>query len=284
MKKMKIKDWCCVFGFVLTAVSAYPQFVKDSGPDGPGSSNLQIGYSKTTSIVFQYPIKSIDRGSQDIISQKAKGVENVLLVKAGKPNFQQSNITVVTADAKLYHFILNYDEQSPDLNVVVGSSAAVNREILFSLENENQQKIEQYATLALFKKKKTENVKRSKYDIKLELTGVSIHQDILYFRFCLGNASKINYDIDQLRFFIRDQRKSKRTASQEIEVLPLHATSAVTVIPDRSEVHIAYALSKFTIPEKKYLSIQLIEKNGGRQLELNLKNRDLNNPDVLNHL
>ena len=114
------------------------------------------------------------------------------------------------------------------------------------------------------------------------MNGIFIHQDVLYFRLVLGNTSQINYDIDQLRFFIRDQRKSKRTASQEIEILPLFSTSNSMLIPDKSEVNLVYALSKFTIPEKKYLTIQLIEKNGGRQLEIDIKNNDLIDLDVLN--
>jgi|GEM_PF-4265025 len=64
--------------------------------------------------------------------------------------------------------------------------------------------------------------------------------------------------------------------------MPLYSTSNSVVIPDKSEVNIVYALSKFTIPEKKYLTIQLIEKNGGRQIEIDVKNNDLINLDVLN--
>ncbi|MCA1919330.1 MAG: DUF4138 domain-containing protein, partial [Flavobacterium piscis] len=102
--------------------------------------------------------------------------------------------------------------------------------------------------------------------------GIFIHQDVLYLRVVLENKSKINYDIDQLRFFIRDQRKSKRTASQEIEILPLYTTSSSAVIPYKSEVTKVCAVEKFTIPENKYLTLQLIEKNGGRHLEVNINN------------
>lgn len=120
--------------------------------------------------------------------------------------------------------------------------------------------------------------------MKLAVSGIFIHQDVLYLRLVLGNTSKINYEIDQLRFFIRDRKKSKRTASQEIEIVPLYSTLNTAVIPDRSEMIIVYALSKFTIPEKKYLTIQLIEKNGGRQIEIDVKNNDLINLDVLSSL
>ncbi|MBZ4040967.1 MULTISPECIES: conjugative transposon protein TraN [Flavobacterium] len=280
---MKNNNWMNLVCLLLSVLSGYAQLInRDLDFNQDQFKNVQIAYSKTTSIVFPYSIKSIDKGSQDILMQKAKGVENILLLKAANQNFMQTNITVVTADSRLYVFVLNYDEVCPDLNIKADNSAIVNNDILFSLDNENQKKIEQYSKLALFKKKKIGGLKRSRFDINLSVNGIFIHQDVLYFRLVLGNASKINYDIDQLRFFIRDQRKSKRTASQEIEILPLFSTSNSMQIPDKSEVNLVYALSKFTIPEKKYLTIQLIEKDGGRQLEIDIKNNDLIDLDVLN--
>lgn len=282
---MKIRNWTFMLYCLLTMLSGYAQFINEKiGLNQEEFKNLQIGYSKTTSIVFPYAIKSIDKGSPDVLMQKAKGVENILLVKAAKENFNQTNLTVVTADNRLYVFVLNYDESCPDLNIKADNTAVVSGNILFSMENDNQKKIEQYAGLALSKKKKLEGLKRSRFEMKLDVTGIFIHQDVLYFRLVLGNNSKINYEIDQLRFFIRDRKKSKRTASQEIEVIPLYSTSASSVIPDKSEVNIVYAVSKFTIPEKKYLTIQLIEKNGGRHIEIDVKNNDLINLDVLNSL
>jgi conjugative transposon TraN protein len=280
---MKNNNWMNLVCLLLSILSGNAQLINgvvDFNQDQ--FKNVQIAYSKTTSIVFPYAIKSIDKGSQDILMQKAKGVENILLLKAAKQNFIQTNITVVTADSRLYVFVLNYDEVCPDLNIKADNSAIVNNDILFSLDNENQKKIEQYSKLALFKKKKISGLKSSRFDINLSVNGIFIHQDVLYIRLVLGNTSQINYDIDQLRFFIRDQRKSKRTASQEIEILPLFSTSNSMLIPDKSEVNLVYALSKFTIPEKKYLTIQLIEKNGGRQLEIDIKNNDLIDLDVLN--
>jgi conjugative transposon TraN protein len=282
---MKIRNWTFMLCCLLTMLSGYAQFINEKiGLNQEEYKNLQIGYSKTTSIIFPYAIKSIDKGSPDVLMQKAKGVENILLVKAAKENFNQTNLTVVTADNRLYVFVLNYDESCPDLNIKADNTAVVSGNILFSMENDNQKKIEHYASLALSKKKKLEGLKRSRFEMKLNVTGIFIHQDLLYFRFVLGNNSKINYEIDQLRFFIRDRKKSKRTASQEIEVIPLYSTSASSVIPDKSEVNIVYAVSKFTIPEKKYLTIQLIEKNGGRHIEIDIKNNDLINLDILNSL
>ena len=106
----------------------------------------------------------------------------------------------------------------------------------------------------------------------------------MYFRLVLSNLSNINYAIDQLRFFTHDQKKSKRTASQEIEMFPLLSTSKVKTIPGQSEITVVFALPKFTIPEKKYFAIQLIEKGGGRTIELDVENARLDHIEVLSSL
>ncbi|MFC4478943.1 conjugative transposon protein TraN [Flavobacterium chungangensis] len=269
---MKRINYLFLMSLLLVSVWAHPQlksretvFYQDH------YENLQIGYSKTTSIVFPYPIKSIDKGSTDVLVQKAKGVENILLVKAARQYFFQTNLTVVTSDAKLYVFVLNYNEDCPDLNINAENALAASKEVLFTLVNENQKKIEQSASLALSKKIKTSGLQKTKFQLKLEVNGIFIHEDVLYLRVVIENKSKISYDIDQLRFFIRDQRKSKRTASQEIEIQPLYCTSSSAVIPDKSEVVKVFALEKFTIPDNKLLTLQLQEKNGGRHLEVNIK-------------
>jgi conjugative transposon TraN protein len=273
-----IKSWFTIGLFIITiSISAQHE-------SNLKANNVQLSYSKTTSIVFPYAIKSVDKGSQDILVQKAKGVENILLLKAGKQNFIQTNLTVVTADGKLHVFVLNFDELCPTLNLTAGSIWNNNKNVVFSIENGNQKEIEQYAQLALSKKKKVSGLKATQYSILLQVSGIFIHQDVMYFRILLGNNTRINYDIDQLRFFIRDQKKSKRTASQEIEVYPISATSNILKIADESEVTAVFAFPKFNIPEKKYFTIELMEKNGGRNLELNIRNRQLINLEVLNVL
>ena len=138
--------------------------------------------------------------------------------------------------------------------------------------------------LALSKKNKVSGLNSRRSEIVMKVDGIFIHQDVMYFRVFLGNDSKINYDVDQLRFFIRDQRKSKRTASQEIEIMPLFNTGDFSRISDNSKITAVFALPKFTIPEKKKFTMQVFEKNGGRHLELNIKNRNLVNLGILGNL
>jgi conjugative transposon TraN protein len=245
------------------------------------SDSLAIGYSKTTTIVFPYAIKSVDRGNGAVLVQKVKGGENIFQLKAAQHEFTETNLTVVTSDDQLYSFVLNYDEQTPVLNLVVSKAKQSLPEPWDSAENENEAVLQSYAALASYEKKKVHGIKDNKYNMLLQLNGLFIHENVMYYRIIVENNSNINYDISQLRFFIRDQIKVKRTASQEIEIKPLYILNNTSVIEGKTAVCFVFALANFTIPEEKYLAIQLMEDKGRRHLELQVNNKRLMQLGVL---
>ncbi len=236
------------------------------------TQEIQISYSNTTSLVFPHPILSVDRGSADILAQKAKGVQNVLQLKAAQEDFSKTNLTVITSDGMLYCFSLCYEEHPPLLTFSFASMQHPGK-IVLDDELINAEEVKRNAELALHERSTSTIYKQEEYGIGLALTGRYIHDDIIYYRIRLSNTSPISYDIGQLRFFVRDQKRSKRTASQEIEILPVAVIPDAMKIAAHSDLTIVYALPKFTIPDKKNLIIELAEKHGGRHLQLKLKNR-----------
>ena len=278
MKKFNVMVMVYVLLFTVgsSAQQISKNILSEITPD-----SLKIGYSKTTNIVFPFAIKSVDRGSEDVLVQKGKGFENILQIKAAKQEFVPTNLTVVTADGKLYSFLLSYDEQNPQLNLSVNTTEPLKQHVLFSSGSGNEQELQLYSKLAFYDKCRIRGEKESEYGIKLHLNGIFIQNDVMYYRIVVVNHSKIKYDIDQFRFFIRDSKKVKRTASQEIEIAPLHILNNYETIDEESENTFVFAVPKFTIPEKKYLAIQLMEKNGGRYLTIQVKNKKLVQVTVL---
>ena len=86
---------------------------------------LQVSTNKTTNIIFPYDIKSVDRGSRGLLAQKAKGTQNVLQVKAAVQNFAPTNLSVITADGKLYSFAVCFAADPPLLNLSFASDSTV---------------------------------------------------------------------------------------------------------------------------------------------------------------
>ncbi|MBA2563226.1 MAG: conjugative transposon protein TraN [Chitinophagaceae bacterium] len=236
---------------------------------------LPITFYKTTNLIFPYAIKSVDRGSKDILAQKAKGVDNVLQLKAGKQGFEQTNLTVITADGKLYSYLLDYSDTPGVLNIRFTSKAETKRETFFPNTIISETQMQAEAETVINETRNIHGIKDKSYGIKILIDGLFINDDVLYCRIMLQNNSNINYGIEQLRFYIRDQKKSKLTATQELEINPLYVNGDTAVVTAQTEKVFVFALPKFTIPDKKYLAIELMEKSGGRHLKLKVSNRTI---------
>lgn len=238
------------------------------------SYHVTVAFSKTTNIIFPYSIVSVDIGSRNVLAQKAKGVENILQIKAAKDSFPQTNISIITADGKLTSFLVDYAKQPSVLNLSLTGTGGQNT-ISIPSESINQEQLEHLATMAAESKTKIRGIKDKAFGACLKLNGLFIHEDIMLLRFNIANKTNINYDIDQLRLYIRDQKKSKRTATQEIEILPVLVQNNIGKVAGQSDNTLVFVVPKFTIPDKKYLAVQLMEKNGGRHLELHVKNKKI---------
>jgi conjugative transposon TraN protein len=250
----------CVQSFKTTIIEPY---------------HLFITFNKTTNLIFPYSIKSVDRGSRDVLAQKAKGVENILLVKAGRENFTETNLSVITSDGKLYSFILNYSNNPSLLNISFTKDTS-SEEIVSLLQAGNDEAQMQLISEQIAKEKRMFHaIHDYKYKIDFRLNGIYINGDVIFCQLEIKNRSNINYDIDMLRFFINDKKKSKRTASQEIEIQPLYVYGDTSVIKGQSKNIRVCTLPKFTISDNKFLSIQMMEKNGGRHLQLRVHNRTI---------
>ena len=237
--------------------------------------HLAISFYKTTNLIFPFAIKSVDRGSKDVLVQIAKGVENILQVKAAKSNFDETNLTVITSDGKLYSYIITYTSNPSVLNMRFTNAEEDKTNAFFPVTHLNEAEIKADAENVFNVDRNIRGLKNRKFGIKLLLDGLYINNEVMYYRIKIENQSNINYDVEQLRFFIMDQQKSKRTASQELKIQPLYIQGDTSVVAGQSAHTFVYAVPKFTIPDKKYLTIQLMEKDGGRNLRLIIHNKTI---------
>lgn len=238
------------------------------GYELPVTSTLGISEANTTSLLFPYPIVSVDRGSQDVLAQKPKGVENLLQIKAAQADFTQSNLTVVTSDGRLYNFLVAYEYEP--LTYAYDFSKSTESSTARFDDGKNAEQINAWASMAYHDRNRIQ-IRERNYNIALTITGMYIAGDYIFYRILLENETNIGYDVDQLRFFVRDKKISRRTASQEIELLPVSIWQAAQKVPAKGIESFVVVLPKFTIPDKKNLYLQLTEKNGGRHLLLKIK-------------
>jgi conjugative transposon TraN protein len=267
---------------ILPACRSFAQAWDVKAQSASESQAIEITYNKTTSLVFPAIIKSVDRGSRDILAQKAKGVENILQLKAARHGFPQTNLTVITGDGNIHQFTVHYTKDPnqlvlklPSLDDTRTAEEPTPPLLWRGAGGEAQMEID--ASKIVNAKRSIRFVNESKYKIRLSLRGIYIRDNIIFYHFRVSNQSNINYDVDFLRIYVQDKQKVKRTASQEVNIQPIYVLGSADKIKGRTTQEVVYALEKFTIPDAKRLVIEMFEKNGGRNLSLSIKNKTIVN-------
>lgn len=250
-----MKRFVCLMAMSWLFVSAIAQ------------TSLFITTDKTTSLVFPFAIRHVDRGTQAVLAQQVKDAPTILLVKAAEKDFPETNLSVVTDDGSVYSFTVCYSSQ-PALWV-------------HYLPVNKTRAISSYANAILDNQKTIKGIKDKKYNMKSLVKGIYIKDNVIYYQLYIENSGPVDYDIDLLRFYIKDKKKSKRTAVQENEQKPLYTAGNTSKVKAKSNSVMVFALDKFTIPDKKYLAVQIMEKNGGRHFLLKLNNKEIMKAIVL---
>lgn len=279
--------FCCTLLLPVYRGVAQPRMPEEANPQSQMQvRSIDITYNKTTSVVFPAVIKSVDRGSRDILAQKAKGVENILQLKAARHSFPQTNLTVITSDGIIYEFTVSYIKEPLQQvltmeNVSFPSRKGIERGTVIFQTDMTETQMENVASRIVNAKRSVRFVNESSFKIGLSLHGIYINENVIFYRFKVRNRSNINYDVDFLRFFIEDKQKVKRTASQEVVIKPIYVFGDVNKINGQSSCDVVYALEKFTIPDAKRLVFEMYEKKGGRNISLSIKNKTIVNARVV---
>ncbi|PZX51503.1 conjugative transposon TraN protein [Algoriphagus ratkowskyi] len=281
MNSIQIKPWGFVLGITImlsmvSSISVLAQVKLHFTTESIASTPIEISERLTTNLIFPQPIKSVDRGSRSILVQRASEAENILQVKSENTELQISNLTVITDDGQFYSFAVSYAKAPEQLNLNI-LPKTTSQLAEFPVGQISEAEVREIAKKVSVKNRRIKPIRQRKYMTGVSLIGIYIAQDLLFFQIKLENQTNINYDIEQFRFFIRDNQKSKRTASQELEQIPIKILGNIDQIPAQSTETLVVALHKFTIPDQKHLGIELMEHNGGRHLNIKVKNHNIIN-------
>jgi len=228
---------------------------------------IAISYNQTTNLIFPYAIKSVDRGSGSVLAQKAKGVENILQLKAGKEGFTPTNVSVVTADGKFYSFVLNYADQPSHLNINFAGGDPVQ----LTGEPANAWQLERVACQVL-SQPRFMGLQRSDQALNMRLNGIFLSDNNLWLKLRIGNHSQVDFQPAYMRFFLRDKKRTKRTALNETELTPVYMPP-LKITKGLSSSVWTVGFKPFTVPKHQRLVIQLGDESGGRVLLLRIKSR-----------
>lgn len=240
---------------------------------------MEVSASRTVSISFPSAIKAVDRGSAELLAQKAKAAENVLLIKAASKTMKPTSLIVITAEGQVHNFQVSYQETPSATSVqLVPTGHEPASAIISGLADQGD--LKESLQLAM---NQSPNIWLNNRAGKLafNIDGLYIKDGLMLFRLNLENLSPIDYDVETMRVYVSDKKQVKRAAIQQEDIVPVGSASTISQVKSGDHKTVVIAIPKLTLPKGKRLSISFTEQNGARHLQIDIKPRQLSNPFIL---
>lgn len=268
-----------------------------------GSYPLGISATKTTHIIFPSKIREFDAGTDYVLAQVPESVSNVLRVKANdKSDFctpgstVETNMTIITDDGNFYSFIVRHQADPEVLNINIANNLLADEQsakaqgiqrttavpvmLTAAPANERTPSRAQVSDTELRhdceriyeRKRFIRRVGASKGQISSHLTGLYVNGKVMYLQLTFQNDRDIDYDVNFVKFYLRDRDVLKRMAAQEIELTPyLTYPTNLKTIKANTNYKTVYSLPLRTLSDDKVLEIELYERDGGRHLRFRIE-------------
>ncbi|MEN0054492.1 MAG: DUF4138 domain-containing protein [Mucilaginibacter sp.] len=237
-----------------------------------------VSRDKTTALFFKSAVKVISKSTPDLeVSQKE---DALVTVKATGSAFTPSTINVQEVNtAKIYHIPVEYSYGRAGRRIEVNESTPPTPKVIKTAEYDYTQVI----TL-LAEGQRQQVVDRKKTGgVKAWLNKLSIAGNRIFFRLDIRNQSNLPYEIDFVRFYIRDLKTVARMATHEQEIVPLMATlQKKTAVAHQQAVAKVFGFHRFSLSEDQVLDVELYERNGNRNIYLQIKQKDLDDLKTIN--
>ena len=249
----------------------------------PAQNILQLSDKKSVHVVCPDKVLYVSCGDDsEIQAEILPELSNIVRVKALQPFEGQTSLTVVCA-GRIYSVaaqfgscdVLTYQLESlPSEKAFPFSGKLMPDESLRGISDQ------------FLSRKGNHTIHRStrKNGILMEVYDICIKGDALFLVIQVTNCTNMAFDVEAFNFWIADKKQQKATNVQEYLIVPDYARFELKRIPAYDSGSEVFVIEKLTIPDKRVLRIEMIEKstgNTGRKLTLELKNRDLRKSEML---
>jgi len=232
-----------------------------------------VSRDKTTALFFKSAIKIISKPSPDLELTQREGA--LITIKARSTHFVPTRINVQDVGAgKVYHIPIAYSYGRAGRKIEVdGASPMANRVV----ENTGYNYSAVVAQIAEGKRKDVADHERTG-GVKAWVDELSLAGNRIFFRLDIRNKSNLPYEIDFVRFYIRDLKTVARVATHEQEIVPLITTlHKKTSVGHQQEIAEVFGFHRFSLSKDQALNVELYERNGNRHLYLQIRRKDLDN-------
>lgn len=244
---------------------------------GIAQNRIEICQNKATHLIAEEKVTYVQVGDPEkLIAEVVPGQPNMVRVKAINAFEGESSLTLVSAN-RSYSLFVRYSDAS---------------KISYRLEDFHGEKagarnvgplpehlLKEFCSQILNDGKQRPVRSRTKKDgIIIRLRNLYLKQDLLFFELEVSNTTNITMDIEDMHWWIVDQKKAKATNVQEYPIPELFQYYNWESIPAKTTLREVVVLPKFIVPDKRILKIELLEKalgNTGRKLTLEVKNKSI---------
>ena len=246
-------------------------------------NRIEVCENKATHIISDEKVSYLQVGDHGkIMAEIVPEHPNLVRIKAVEEFEGESSLTVVSAN-KIYSLFVKYadtnkiDYRLEDFHSLKTTNAGSGKIPEYLLREISHQ-------ILSGNKKHIKKRKEKKDGIKFRLTNIYLKNDLLFFELEITNQTNMGYEIENFHWWIDDKKQYKATNVQEYQIEPEYQHYNIKTIPAKTKLREVFVLPKFTIPDKRILRIEMLEKalgNTGRKLTLELKNKDILNAGSL---
>ncbi len=242
-----------------------------------GQNFIHVSESKATHLICPESVTYLQVGDHSrILAEIVPEHPSLVRVKATEPFEEETSLTLVCA-GKVYSVLVGYrntDRVEYRLENLRGEKTGIP-----ASGNLPEYVLKELGTQILAKKTKhIRNRKTKKEGMELCLNNIWLKNDLLFFEVSITNKTNIGYRMEGFNWWIDDKKQLKATNVQEYPVEPEFRHYGVEYVPAGTTLREVFVLPKLTIPEKRVLRIEILEKalgNTGRKLSLEIKNKDI---------
>ncbi|GAB2632868.1 conjugative transposon protein TraN [Belliella aquatica] len=231
---------------------------------------LEVAWDKTTVLVLDGNILSVDRGSKALLAQKDAAASNILKLKGGKRYFENTNLHVVTDQGLVYKFEVQYSDYPMKTTYDLMQSEKL------TLDFPHDQADFLNCVNQIIGNPMRSIKKQRKHRMAYHLFGIYQKDGVLYFQLGLENQSNIPFEIEEINAVIRDKKQVKRTSVRE-DFIPqrYEYLQQGSNLSSKDTKVMVLAYPQFTIADKKQLHLLLHEEKGDRNMSLKIKGKRL---------
>ena len=245
--------------------------------------------SKNVALFFPAPIRQGITGAENFVFTYNREQEQHFGLLQARPG-EESNLLIINGNGAVFSYIVRYKKQLSKLNYFIPGTQSIGNEKPVLKNTEPKDSISEkaknrdlyhkkFSEFLLDRNQKIGRIKKRANGIVLSVQNIVFDREEMYFVIEIENSSSLDYDLNFLKFYIETKKQGKRKSIQRLEQKPIYIHRLPVKIPENETRKMVFVLSKFSLAKDKRLVVALNERNGERNLKLNVKARIINNPN-----